>query len=80
MTFYIKLDTEPNTVLQYDSAILGQTTSTYFYPDRGFNKFTKIVNEFPELLERLQILDDNKKSYTAIQFLKKIEKLKIAEH
>ena len=80
MTYYIKLDSEPNEVLEYDSAILGQTTLTYFYPDRGFKKFTKIVHEIPEILSHVQIFDDNRQNYTALQFLKKIEKLKVAEH
>jgi len=77
MTYYIILDGESNDVCQYDSGILGETTKVAFYPNKGFTRFIKIVNEHPEFLETMKILDDNNKSYTPNQFLKKIEKLKI---
>jgi hypothetical protein len=75
MTYYIILEGENPTVAQYDSGILGETTKKMFYPNKGFTRFTKIVNEHPEFLEGMKILDDNNKSYTPSQFLKKIEKL-----
>jgi len=78
MTYYIILEGENTEVAQYDSGILGETTKKMFYPNKGFTRFTKIVNEHPEFLEGIQILDDNNKSYTPNQFLKKIENLKIA--
>ena len=77
MTYYIILEGEDNEVVQYDSGILGDTTKASFYPNKGFTRFTKIVNEHPEFLEKMKILDDNNKSYTPTQFLKKIEKLKL---
>jgi len=77
MTYYIILEGEKPEVCQYDSGILGETTKAAFYPNKGFTRFTKIVNEHPEFLEGMKILDDNNKSYTPNQFLKKIEKLKI---
>jgi len=78
MTYYIILEGENTEVAQYDSGILGETTKKMFYPNKGFTRFTKIVNEHPEFLEGMKILDDNNKSYTPNQFLKKIENLKIA--
>jgi len=78
MTYYIILEGENTEVCQYDSGILGETTKKMFYPNKGFTRFTKIVNEHPEFLEGMKILDDNNKSYTPNQFLKKIENLKIA--
>lgn len=76
-TYYIILEGEDPKVAQYDSGILGETTEKCFYPNKGFTRFIKIVNEFPEQLETMKILDDNNKSYTPNQFLKKLEKLKI---
>jgi len=78
MTFYILLEGETPEVLQYDSGILGETTKTTFYPQKGFTRFTKIVNEFPDMLEKITILDETNKKYSPEQFLKKIGKLKLA--
>ena len=77
MTYYIILKDEKPEVCQYDSGILGETTEKAFYPNKGFTRFIKIVNEHPEFLEEMKILDDNNKSYTANQFLKKLEGLLI---
>lgn len=78
MTYYIILEGESKEVMQYDSGILGETSKTMFYPEKGFTRFTKIVNEFPDMLETATILDETNKKYTPEQFLKKIGKLKIA--
>jgi hypothetical protein len=37
----------------------------------------KIINEKPELLESIQILDDHKNSHTITSFLDKLEQWKI---
>ena len=78
MTYYIILDGESPEVAQYDSGILGESTKKMFYPNKGFTRLIKIINEHPEFLENMKILDENNKSYTPNQFLKKIETLKIA--
>jgi hypothetical protein len=75
MTYYIILEGESPEVAQYDSGILGETTKSSFYPNRGFSRLVKIINDHPDLLETLKILDDTNKSYTANQFLKKLETL-----
>lgn len=79
MTYYIILEGESQEVIQYDSGILGETSKTTFYPEKGFTRFIKLVNEFPDMLETATILDETNKKYTPEQFLKKIGKLKIAE-
>ena len=78
MTYYIILEGESPEVIQYDSGILGEASKTTFYPEKGFTRFTKIVNEFPDMLETATILDETNKKYTPNEFLKKIGKLKIA--
>ena len=75
MTYYIILETDSPDIVQYDAGILGESTKTSFYPDKGFTRFVKIVNEFPDLLETATILDETKKKYTPNEFLKKIGKL-----
>ena len=77
MTYYIILEGESPEVAQYDSGILGETTKLTFYPNKGFSRLVKIINEHPEFLETLKILDDDNKSYTTSQFLKKLEPLTI---
>ena len=37
----------------------------------------RIINQQPELLETLQILDEKKKDYTITEFLDKLEQWKI---
>jgi hypothetical protein len=37
----------------------------------------KIINEKPELLESIKILDDHKNSYTLTKFLDELEQWKI---
>ena len=78
MTYYIILETDSPDIVQYDAGTLGSTTKTTFYPEKGFTRFIKIVDEFPDLLETATILDENKKKYTPEEFLKAIGKLKIA--
>lgn len=78
MTYYIILKGESKEVIQYDSGILGETSKKMFYPEKGFARFSKIINEFPDMLETITILDETNKKYTANEFLKKIGKLKLA--
>lgn len=77
-TFYIKHKNQPMEIIQDDSALLCETTNTFIYPGGGFRSLLKIIDDKPEMLESLEIFDDTKKYYTVNQFLKKIEKLKLA--
>ena len=77
MTYYIILKGDEPDIIQYDSGTLGNTTKTTFYPEKGFTRFAKIVNELPDLLETATILDETSKKYTPTEFLKKISKLKM---
>ena len=79
MTYYIQLEGDTPDMIQYDAGILGETSKTTFYPEKGFSRFIKIVNEFPNMLETAVILDETNKKYTPEKFLKVIGKLKIAE-
>ena len=77
MTYFLLLngDTEKDSL--YETNVLGEESFETFYPSVGFIILNRIINQQPELLESLQILDEQKTSYTIIQFLDKIEQWKI---
>ena len=77
MTYYLLLsgDTEKDTL--YETNVLGEESFETFYPSVGFMILNRIINQKPELLESLQIVDEQKKQYTITKFLDKLEKWKI---
>ena len=77
MTYYLLLsgDSEKDTL--YETNVLGEESFKTFYPSVGFMILHRIINQQPELLESLQILDEHKKSYTITKFLDKLDKWKI---
>jgi len=77
MTYYLLLsgDTEKDTL--YETNVLGEESFETFYPSAGFMILLRIINQQPELLESLQILDEQKTPYTITEFLDKLEKWKI---
>jgi len=77
MTYYLLLDGDTEKDALYDVNILGEESFETFYPSAGFMILLRIINEKPELLESLQILDEQKKTYTITKFLDKLEKWKI---
>ena len=42
-----------------------------------FSLLNKIINQKPEMLEQIQIIDEQKKNYTITEFLDIVEKWKI---
>ena len=77
MTYYLLLEGDTEEDALYDTNILGEESFEVFYPSIGFTILNKIVNQQPELLESLQILDEQKTSYTITEFLDKIEQWKV---
>ena len=79
MTYYLLLsgDTEKDTL--YETNVLGEESFETFYPSAGFMILLRIINQQPELLESLQILDEQKTPYTITEFLDKLEKWKIKQ-
>ena len=77
MTYYLLLkgDTEKDTL--FETNVLGEESFETFYPSVGFMILNRIINQQPELLESLQILDDHKKPYTITEFLDKLEQWRI---
>ena len=77
MTYYLLLDGDSEKDSLYETNVLGEESFETFYPSVGFIILNRIINQQPELLESLQILDEQKTSYTITQFLDKIEQWKM---
>jgi hypothetical protein len=77
MTYYLLLEGDTEEDALYDTNILGEESFGTFYPSVGFMMLNRIINEKPELLETLQILDEHKNSYTLTNFLDELEQWKI---
>ena len=77
MTYYLLLEGDTEEDAMYDTNILGEESFGTFYPSVGFMMLNRIINEKPELLESIQILDDHKNSYTLTNFLDELEQWKI---
>tara|TARA_B100000214_G_C23598938_1_gene459787 strand:+ start:342 stop:593 length:252 start_codon:yes stop_codon:yes gene_type:complete len=77
MTYYLLLsgDSEKDTL--YETNVLGEESFDTFYPSVGFMMLHRIINQQPELLESIQILDEQKKSYSITDFLDKLGEWKI---
>ena len=73
MTYYLLLsgDSEKDSI--YETNVLGEESFETFYPSIGFMILNRIINQKPELLESLQIVDEQKKQYTITKFLDKLE-------
>jgi len=79
MTYYLLLngDSEKDSICETN--VLGEESFDTFYPSVGFMMLHRIVNQKPELLETLTILDEKKKNYSITEFMDKLEKWKIAK-
>jgi len=77
MIYYLLLDGDNEKDLMYETNMLGEESFKVFYPSLGLSILNRIVVDKPELLERLKIVDEQKKYYTIEGFLNKLEKWKI---
>ena len=77
MTYYLLLSGDSEEDALYDTNVLGEESFEMFYPEKGLVALKNIVNNQPELMESIQILDDHKKQYTITEFLDKLEQWKI---
>jgi hypothetical protein len=77
MTYYLLLSGDNEKDVIYETNVLGEESFEVFYPSIGFILMNKIINQKPELLEDIKILDDHKTSYTITEFLDKLENWRI---
>ena len=80
MTYYLLLkgDTEKDTL--FETNVLGEESFETFYPSIGFTVLNKIINENPEVLETIKILDEHKNPYTLTEFVDKLAGWKIKKN
>ena len=79
MTYYLLLNGDSEKDSIYETNVLGEESFDTFYPSVGFMMLHRIVNQKPELLQTLTILDEKKKNYSITEFMDKLEKWKIAK-
>ncbi len=77
MTYYLLLSEDTEKDVYFDSNVLGEESFGTFYTGQGMVALNNIVNQKPELLETIKILDDTKKSYTLTEFMDIISKFSI---
>ena len=77
MTYYLLLDNDSEKDVIYETNVLGEESFETFYPSIGFMILQRILNDKPEIVETIKILDDKKNPYTIEEFVNKLEKWKI---
>ena len=56
---------------------LGEESFDVFYPGGGFMALHNIINNKPELIEKIVIKDEQARNYSVTKFLDKLEKWRI---
>ena len=77
MTYYLLLKGDSEKDVAYETNVLGEESFEVFYPSIGFILMNKIINERPELVESIKILDEHKAPHTITEFLDKLDKWRI---
>ena len=77
MRYYLLLNNDSEKDTLYETNVLGEESFGTFYTGQGMVALNNIVNQKPELLETIKILDDTKKSYTLTEFFDLLSKLKV---
>ena len=77
MTYYLLLKGDTEKDVLYETNVLGEESFETFYPSIGFIILNRIINDNPELVETIKILDEQKNPYTLTEFIDKLEQWKI---
>ena len=77
MTYYLLLEDDTEKDVYFDSNVLGEESFGTFYAGQGLVALNNIVNQKPELLETIKILDEMKNPYTLTEFFDLLSKLKV---
>ena len=75
--YYIFFKNELQSDNMWDDNMLGDESFGKFYIGSGFVALNNIINNEPELLERIKIKDEQGNDFTITEFLDKVEKWKI---
>ena len=77
MTYYLLLNGDSEKDSLYETNVLGEESFETFYPSVGFMILNRILNQQPELIESIKIIDEHKKPYTITEFIDSLEQWKI---
>ena len=77
MTYYLLLNGDSEKDSIYETNVLGEESFETFYPSVGVTLLNRILNEKPEVLETIKILDEQKNGYTITEFVDKLAQWKI---
>ena len=77
MTYYLLLKGDTEKDVMFETNVLGEESFETFYPSVGFMILNRILNQQPELIESIKIIDEHKKPYTITEFIDSLEQWKI---
>ena len=77
MTYYLLLQGDTEKDVFYETNVLGEESFEMFYPSIGFIILNRIINDNPEFVKTIKILDEQKNPYTLTEFIDKLEQWKI---
>tara|TARA_Y100000296_G_C5012444_1_gene175800 strand:- start:41 stop:286 length:246 start_codon:yes stop_codon:yes gene_type:complete len=80
MTYYLLLKGDTEKDVFYETNVLGEESFEIFYPSIGFIILNRIINDNPEIVETIKILDEHKNSYTLTEFVDKLTQWKIKKN
>jgi|TARA_R100000656_G_scaffold73853_1_gene54925 hypothetical protein len=80
MTYYLLLKGDTEKDVFYETNVLGEESFEIFYPSIGFIILNRIINDNPEIVETIKILDEHKNSYTLTEFVDKLAQWKIKKN
>jgi hypothetical protein len=77
MTYYILLSQDSEQDAYYHANQLGESSFKKFYTDEGYKVLIKLIQDYPDKLQDVQIIDSQKQSYTIEEFLDEIKELEL---
>ena len=77
MTYYILLSEDSEQDAYYHANQLGESSFKTFYIDEGYKVLIKLIQDYPDKLSEVQIIDSSKQSYTIEEFLDEIKELEL---
>jgi hypothetical protein len=77
MTYYILLSQDSEQDSYYHANQLGESSFKKFYCDDGYQVLIKLIQNYPDKLSEVQIIDSAKHHYTIEEFLDEIKELEL---
>ena len=77
MQYFILPDNETTPNLMNENYLLGEQSFKVFWAGSGFQRLNRIIDQAPDILEHIKIIDDKGTTYSVEEFLDKIKKLQI---